>query len=523
MALRKKKNLHLRFILTFIAFIIEVTLFIVFLFLILNFESYRFYFLIPLIVCFLLNIILAIFIPNTKVGVDFKVSWLAVVLLLPFAGAILYLMFAHKITTKRRKEIINNRIHHYLEEYIYLDDKELKEEYALDKDAYSISKYISKCGYPLHKNSKFNYFESGEEGFPYIVKELKKAKKFIFFEYFIIENGEMFDTLYNIFKEKVKEGVEVYFLYDDVGTATKMPSSFYKKVRKDGINCYPFNRISPTINIRQNSRDHRKIIVIDGVIGFTGGANIADEYINKRVRFGYWKDNFLMIKGEAVNSLALSFLVSYYIASRKELDFNKYSYFNNKEYLENSYSHEKEFVQPYSDYPFDDDDISRDIYLKMIRLAKDYIYLSTPYLIPDSELENALITASKSGVKVKIITPGIPDKKIVYQVTKSFYANLMLSGIEIIEFTPGFNHEKTIIVDDKMALSGTANFEFRSLYLHLENGVFIFNNQEELRKIKNSLEWMINQGTLQKLDNYLNVSLFRRWMWSLLRIIAPLL
>ena len=518
---RKKMNLHIRFILVLLAFLLETSLFILLCFALINFNVTGYYIVIPFIIIYVLDLVLSIFIANTKVGIDYKVSWLTVLLVLPFVGAILYLLFAHKMTTKRRLKQINNPIRKEIERLIPDDSNVIHELEEIDRDAASISKYIDFNSFNLYNESDLTYYASGEEGFPVILEELKKAKRFIFLEFFIIERGEMFDSIYEILKEKVKEGVKIIFIYDDFGTSMKIPTFFYKKVRKDGIECYSFNRISPTMNIRQNSRDHKKIIVIDGIVGFTGGANLADEYINKIQRFGYWKDNFIRIKGKAVDGLTMSFLISYGIVIRKLIDFKQYYYEANKDLIDYQIEDNKCFLQPFSDIPFDYEDISKTVYLKLINSAKDYIYLSTPYLVPDSDLITALCSASKSGVKVVIVTPGIPDKKMVFQVTRSYYAELMLAGITIVEYTPGFNHEKIIIVDDKRVLTGTCNFDFRSLYLHFENSVFIANSKE-IEKMKSSFLKMVEVGTKQDMNHYVRASFFRRLYWSFLRIIAPL-
>lgn len=519
---KKKKNLHLRFFFVLAAFLLETGLFIAAVFLLINYPAYELFWLIPIALITLTNIILGYFIVNTKVEVNFKLSWLAVIIILPFLGAMLYLMFAHKITTKKRKRLMNNRMKEFLNSEKYDDKKEAENVFSIDQDSYSISRYMNYCGYPTYQNNDFTYYESGEKGFPVILEELKKAEKFILIEYFIIEFGEFYDSIYEILKEKAKSGVKVYLIYDDFGTSTKLSSRYYKNVRKDGISCYPFNRISPTINIRQNSRDHKKIIVIDGVVGFTGGCNLADEYINKIKRFGYWKDNIVRIKGQAVDSLTIPFLTSYYFASKTVLSFKELSYETNKDYLKEEIKNDKAFLIPYTDVPFDTEAISKNVYLSMINSAKNYIYLSTPYLIPDDELVNALNNAAKRGVDIKIITPGIPDKKLVYQVTRSYYSEFIVKGIKIYEFTPGFNHEKIMVVDDKMALTGTCNFDCRSMYLNMEDGVFIINDKEIL-KMRDSLLKMINKSKLQDIDKYIKVPLIKRWYWSLLRVVAPLM
>lgn len=521
---KKRKDTHLRLFIVVFLFVLEMAAIISLLALLVSADWGYWYFFGVVVFITVLNFCLGLFTINTKVQVDFKLSWITVMLVLPLFGALFYLMFAHKITTKRRKRLKNNKISMYLASHHENKDKEIEELKKISEDACSVAKYINYCGYPLFKNSSFTYYNSGEEGWPKILEELKKAQRYIFFEYFIIEDGKMYDSIYEILKEKAKSGVKVYMIYDDFGSALKVTSYYYKKVRNDGIMCYPFSRIAPTVQMRQNSRDHRKILLIDGICCFTGGCNLADEYINEIKKFGYWKDNIVKIKGEAVNNFVKAFIVNFSIVSKGKvnLDYSLFEYNSNKELLDEDYSLNNNFVQPYADVPFDNEDISRNIYLKMINLAKKYVYISTPYLIPDSELVTALINASKSGVNVTIITPGIPDKKMVYQVTKSYYAQLILAGVKIVEYTPGFNHEKTIVVDDKMALTGTANFEFRSLYLHFEDGVFVANDKE-IFKIKDNLINMINEGKEQDLNTYLNVSFPRKFLWSILRIISPLL
>ncbi len=519
---KKKKDFHPRFFLVLLAFLVETGLLVLVLFLLINFRAAATYYLIPIGILFALNFILGIFVANTKVPIDFKLSWVVIILILPFFGAVLYLLFGHKITTKRRKKLMNNKIKQFLKEYKYDDSEVLTDLNSENNEAYLISKYLNYCGYSLYENSNFTYFESGEKGFPTILEELKKAKKFIFLEYFIIEEGVLFNQIYEILKEKVKEGVKVILLYDDFGTSMKIPTSYYKKVRKDGIICYRFNKITPTINIRQNSRDHKKIIVIDGVTGFTGGSNLADEYINLTHRFGYWKDNFLMVKSNAVDGLTLPFIASYTFASRKsDLVVEDYLYEKNKDLVEGLIT-PNGFIQPFTDIPYDDEDISKNVYLRMINSAKKYIYLSTPYLVPDDDLIKAINNAAKCGVQVVIITPGIPDKKLVYQVTKSYYSEFLAKGVKIYEFTPGFNHEKLMIVDGKMALSGTINFDYRSLYLHFEDGIFV-SESSEIEKMEKSFLEMKEKSARQDINKYINTPLFKRWLWALLRIVAPLI
>ncbi len=306
-----------------------------------------------------------------------------------------------------------------------------------------------------------------------------------------------------------------------------MSSYFYLEVRKAGIKCYPFNFIRPFVDIRQNNRDHRKIMVIDGVTGFTGGINLADEYINIGSKFGLWKDNCVMLKGPAVNGLTNLFLSIWNLldnrTKKKDIlkDFSIYSYDFNKAFDLRESKISEGFVVPFGDEPFDGEEVGRNVFLGMINRANKYIYITTPYLILDEELICALRLASKSGVDVKIITPGTPDKKIVYQCTRSNYGPLLLDGVKIYEYQPGFNHEKMIVVDGIMAETGTFNFDFRSLYLHYENGIFFY-GVKEINEMTKDLEEMLKDSKAVETNKYLNISKFKRIYWSILRIISTL-
>lgn len=522
---KKKKNYHVRFIFAALAFLVGTLIIILPLTLMAMSEWFTASFYVSLAILIVLDVCCGIFIANSDVQVDFKVSWLTVLLCLPYAGAFLYLMYAQKVTTKRLKKRRINKINLQLRQSVDDTTKTLNELKEENEDAYAISRSVYKSALSgVYKKTTAEYFKFGELGFPKMIEELKKAKKFIFIEYFIIESGEFFDSIYEVLKDKAAQGVDVRFIYDDFGSVAKIDKYFYKKVREDGIQCLVFNRVRPFVDIRQNSRDHRKILIIDGCIGFTGGCNLADEYINKIERFGTWKDNIIMLKGEAVNGLTNVFLSSWalntkFVNNENPKDFH---YEVNKELHPEIILRDEGYFQPFGEIPFDGENTCRDVYLSMIHRAKDYCYLSTPYLIPDSELITALQNAAKSGVDVRIITPGIPDKKMVYQATRSYYAKLLASGVRIYEYTPGFNHTKMMVIDDKIGLTGTCNFDFRSFYLHFENCVFI-SNSPVIKDMKEDLDEMIANGQAQSATEYLNKSIWRRILWAFLRIIVPLL
>ena len=521
---KKRKPSHFRFIVAALVFLIGTIVLVGLFFVLILIESIGRYFYIPILTIILIDIICGLFIANSQSQVDFKVSWLAILLCLPLIGAILYLLYAQKITTKGKRALRRNVINKKIKEGRTDSTEILNELKVKNNDAYVIANKIYKQSYfSLYKNTSFEYYPMGEQGFPVMIEELKKAKKFIFFEYFIIESGKFFDEIYSILIQKAKEGIDVRMIYDDFGSVAKINSYFYKDAEKNGIKCFPFNRLRPMVDIRQNSRDHKKILVIDGVVGFSGGCNIADEYINKVVRFGVWKDNIFMLKGEAVNGLTTMFLSTWFINKKHGSNENPKDYFFDKmkDVRNDVVPSFDGYFQPFQEVPFDGENVLRDAFLQIITSSRKYCYISTPYLIPDSEILTALETAAKSGVDVRIVTPGIPDKKIVYSITRSYYANLLLSGVKIYEYTPGFNHAKIIVSDDTVSITGTGNLDFRSFYLHFEDSVLICLSPK-IKDIRNDLLGMMNDGKIVKVEEYLNIPLHKKIIWALLRILAPL-
>ena len=521
---RKRKDFHPRFFLIAGAFGLETLLVIALVFL-LFVDDFQEYFIWYLIAFIIIDIILALYITNSKVQIDYKVSWLAVILALPVVGGILYLLYAYKVTTKKLAKIENNKMSRFLrkQKELYIKDEVLDEINEVNPEFHTLASLNSNSNFPLYNNTNLKYYPMGEDAWEDILNCLKSAKEYIFMEFFIVEYGEFFDSIHEVLKEKAKEGVDIRFIYDDFGCATYLPKNFDKMLGKEGIKAFRFNKIKPTMNIRQNCRDHRKIIVVDGVKGFTGGCNLGDEYVNRHKRFGIWKDNFIYLEGEGIQNLITIFLSNYILCDpTNNEDFAKFSFESHKQYLENEIINKESFVQPISSMPYTEKYVLRNCFLKMINMAKKRIYLSTPYLIPDNELQTALINAAKSGIEVIIFTPGIPDKKMVYQATKSYYSMLLINGVKIYEYTPGFNHEKTMVIDDNLAITGTCNFDFRSFYLHFEESVVIYNDKE-ISKMIESFEEMKEVSSLQDVNKYLHVSFFRKIYWSILHLIAPLL
>lgn len=465
-----------------------------------------------------LSIVVVIYIMSQKDNPSFKLAWIIPVSLVPVFGGLFYLIFGLRRTTKRFRGRIN-KIHTEGAKYLEQDSEVFKEIEEEDKSISNQVKYLNKyAAAPIYKNTYTKYLSPGEEFFEELKKELKKAKNYIFMEYFIIREGKMWDSILEILEEKVKEGVDVRLIYDDMGCLTTLPYKYYEKLRKMGIKCLVFNPFVPFLSVIMNHRDHRKITVIDGHTAFTGGINLADEYINEVVRFGHWKDASIILKGEAVWNLTMMFLQAWEFNCGEKEDYNKYK---------PHYNYEGDFeddgyVQPYGDSPLDDETVGEYVYLNIINKAKDYIYINTPYLIVDNELVTALSLAAKSGVEVVIVTPHIEDKWYVHLVTRAYYAQLIEAGVKIYEYTPGFIHSKTFVSDDKVGVVGSINMDYRSLYLHFECGVFLYKTKSVMEIKKDFLE-TLDKCQLMTLEDCYNEKWYKKLLAAVIRVFAPLL
>ncbi len=320
---------------------------------------------------------------------------------------------------------------------------------------------------PLYANTDVQYFGHCPDAFEKLKEDLKTAEKFIFMEYFIVEDGACFRQIREILKEKAAQGVEVRLMYDDIGSIGTVNWQFARELNQEGICCKVFNPALPVLNLFMNNRDHRKITVIDGKIAHTGGYNLADEYFGRAKPYGEWKDTGIRLEGEAVRSLTATFLELWAVANREQQELAPY--------LEVHHPiPAKGYVQPYRENPLDREQTAENVYLHLINQAKEYVWFMTPYLIITDEMDRALELAAKRGVDVRIITPGIPDKRTVYALTRSYYASLVKNGVRIFEYTPGFCHGKQCVVDGVLASIGTSNLDYRSLYLHFENNVLLY-------------------------------------------------
>jgi len=480
---------------------------------------------IVLALLFIFTFAVVISIVNSKSIPAYKLTWLSIVALLPFLGPTFYILFGGKNTTKRQRKQIDvfiNAINRIKRDG---DIDAVVQEYdPRGQGVLNLSNYIeSETNIPMYAYTKPTYFTNGETAFPVMIEELKKAKHYIFMEYFIIQKGKFWNLILEVLKQKAQEGLDVRVLYDDIGSMGTLPFTFTRKLKKLGIKCCAFNRFKPVLSVRFNNRDHRKILVIDGHTGFTGGINLADEYINEVNRFGYWLDNCIMIKGKAVHGLTSMFLTSWCVSNKSDpAEISDPKYLSTK-YLEETTPFEVDGgIQPYGDIPFDDSNVGQRVYVNIANAAQEYLYITTPYLILDDETENALINAARRGVDVHIVTPHIPDKKMVFNVTRSFYGNLIENGVKIHEYTPGFIHEKIFICDGRIATVGTINLDYRSLYLHLENGLLIYGSsviEDMVADYKQTLE----ESELITKWKFMQLKKHKKFLWALLRIFSPLM
>ena len=445
---------------------------------------------------------------------DYKIPWILFVIILPIVGFMLYFLFHQR---KLPKKIVK-RYNTYNRSLNYSDDdthKVLKEKDILISSQAKVICDIANTH--LYQNTKVEYFAQGEAMHKKMIEELKKAKNFIFLEFFIIEEGIFWNSILEILKEKAASNVDVKIVYDDIGCMSTLPGNYYKKLRKYNIDCVLFSKLKGQADGEFNNRSHRKILVIDGKIAFTGGVNIADEYINEVERFGHWKDTGVLLEGSGVKELTKLFLTDYYINIKKEqeVDFSKY-------YIDYSVGNNS-FIIPFGDgpNPVFDQNVGKIVIMNLLNQAKEYVYITTPYLIVDSELMKTIENTALRGVDVRIIVPHIPDKKMVFEMTKSNYQLLIKSKVKIYEYEPGFIHAKSYIADGKVAMIGTINLDYRSLTHHFENGVWIYND-DVIKEMKEDFIDTMNKSIYMNNEKIKN-NLFKRFIRSLIRIFSPLL
>ncbi|MEG1828020.1 cardiolipin synthase [Niameybacter sp.] len=478
------------------------------------------YFVYLYVVFTIVSIIVVIYILNKKDNPSYKLAWIIPILLFPVFGGLFYLIFGGDKTGAKFKRSVQ-LTYEDTKKFLYQDEKIINKLQEVDRNISNQTEYIRRySSFPMHKNTSTQYLTPGEKFFEILKEELQKAQKFIFMEYFIIEEGIMWDSILEILIQKINQGIEVRLIYDDAGCIQTLPYKYNEKLEKLGIEVMVFNELKPRLSLKINNRDHRKITVIDGKVGFMGGANLADEYINVVNPYGQWKDASILLKGDAVQNLTIMFLQCWNFDRLREDDF-KESYEKYLVRIPQIYEGYG-YIQPYADSPLDEETVGENVYLNIIHKAKEYVYINTPYLIIDNELMTALTLAAKGGVDIRIITPHVPDKWYVHLLTRAYYQQLIESGVKIYEYAQGFIHSKTFVADDELGVVGTINLDFRSLYLHFECGIFMY-KAEAIQEIKDDFLSTLEECIAVTLEECYRVKWYIRLMRSIMRCFAPLM
>jgi cardiolipin synthase len=504
--------------LVFAVLLIQIALFF---FLIAGTEKYFNY---SYMILNILSIAVCVNVLNKYKKAAYKTTWIFLILLFPFFGGIMYILFRTWSNPKKLRKALEYNIHES-EEAFYLAGNRLTEFTNKYPEFRTQSKYLQNFArYPVYANTRQEYLDSGEIFFQRVIEELEKAQNYIFVESFILCEGIMLNSIIAILEKKASQGLDVRVMYDDLGCFLTIPPDYDKILMQKGIKTFIFNPFRPIVSSLQNNRDHRKIISIDGKVAFTGGINLADEYINAIDRFGHWKDAAIMLEGEGAWSLTLIFLQMWNLNSKTADDYASYYPWKNSETFNAAPVQNADswgYVQPYADNPIDDENVGEHVYIQIINQAKKYIYINTPYLVIDDNLMSALTLAAKSGVDVRIITPHRWDRWFLAATSRSYYRRLIYAGVKVYEYTSGFNHGKIFVSDDKIASVGTNNLDFRSLYLHFECGVLIYSS-EIIKAIKNDFLRTIPISQKVTYNNCTKNS-FQRLLSDLLRIFAPLM
>ena len=465
------------------------------------------------LVQFVFTIIMILYLFNCSMDASAKLTWLFLIMLAPVPASIFLWFtqknFGHRMVKERTAELIEAT-----KDMLQQDKDTLYAPELIESGTDDLCRYVNRSGcFPIYKNTSTTFFPSGEAKFEAMLEELKKAEKFIFLEYFIITEGFMWGSILKILADKAAQGVDVRVMYDGMCEISTLTADYPKRLAKLGIKCKPFSAIHPFLSSHYNYRDHRKILVIDGKVAFNGGVNLADEYINKEERFGHWKDTAVMVKGQAVESFTLMFLQMWNL-TEQEVKWDECK-------VEAS-AESDGYVMPYCDCPLDGERVGESVYMDILYRAKHYVHIMTPYLILDNELETALKYAAQRGVDVKIILPGIPDKKIAYSLAKSHYSQLVKYGVKIYEYDPGFVHAKIFVSDNEKAVVGTINLDYRSLYHHFECATYMYKTSC-VSEIEADYQETLKKCSAVTNESIKNEKIFYKVFGAIVKILAPLM
>lgn len=468
--------------------------------------------------CVVLSVLVVLRIVSTRSDPGYKIAWIIPILLVPVFGGLVYLLFGgNRMSGRLRRKM--ESAHRKFGDMAEADCRaeELLAPYG--QDAVNQARYLERYAQcPPYENTAAKYYPLGDDVWEDMLEVLRGAERYIFLEYFIIEPGEFWDSIVAVLEEKAAAGVEVRLIYDDVGSLYTLPKDYDRTMEAKGVHCKVFNRFIPVLSARLNNRDHRKFLIVDGKVGFTGGINMADEYVNLRVKYGHWKDSAIRLTGEGVWSMTMMFLAMWSYMSGKEEDFASFWPASLPEEAKGVDG----VVQPYWDSPLDGEPVGETVYLNLINKAGKYVYITTPYLIISDNVNTALCAAAKAGVDVRIMTPHVPDKRTIFEVTQAHYEPLLEAGVRIYEYTPGFVHAKNFAVDDKYATVGTVNMDYRSMFLHFENGVLLYETPS-VADIREDFLDTQTKSLMVTLEDCRSTSIFRRTLRDLLRLFSPLL
>lgn len=464
------------------------------------------------------SVIFMMMIINNDSNPAYKIAWIILIALFPIGGCLLYLYVKYNIGTIATRKIIKN-ISVKIKAFSKTEDRIKESIFNEHSDIEKLSNYLEKeGGCPTFNQSEVNYYPLGDDCMEPIIAELEKAKEFIFMEFFMVEEGVFFNRVLDVLERKAKEGVEVRFMYDDLGCVALLPRNYIERLRQKGIMARTHAHLTPFLSTHYNNRDHRKIIVVDGKWALTGGINLCDEYINAFEKYGHWKDNAVSVRGDAVKGFTLLYLQmwnSESYSTATNFDYSKYL----KTYPVKGNGG---YIIPYGDGPHQDELVAENVYMDILNNAKDYVYIMTPYLILDYEMEKTIKHAAMSGIDVRIILPSIPDKKIAFDIARTYYLNLLHAGVKLYEYTPGFIHAKTFLSDDRIGVVGTINLDYRSLYLHYECGCILYKN-EILSEIKKDFINTFSVSTKVDSKYYHNIFILRRFIGRIFRVFGPLM
>ena len=466
------------------------------------------------IILTIMDILVVLYVVNANISPAYKINWLIISAIFPLASGVLYLMFgSRRVPPKFRREHLASVLKF---KPLLKNDEVLSEVSKGDESIYKQIKYINDYSYfPLYKYNKSTYYPTGESMFEALLEDMKEAKHYIYIEMFILQQGKLLNAILEVLEEKVKEGVDVRLIYDDIGSAMYLSRDFNRLLKEKGIKYQMFNPMRPILLVTMNNRDHRKLVVIDGNVGYTGGLNFGDEYINEVSLYGLWKDAGIRIEGTAVKNMTVMFLQFWQASTEQIITLPE-----GEPVVE--FTEEKGYVQPFSDSPTDSEDVSKTAHLNMIWSAKHHLYIMTPYFVVDNETLSALKQASKNGIDVRIILPHVPDKVYMLESARSYYKELISAGVKVYEYTPGFIHSKVMMADDRIAIVGTINMDYRSYYLNFECATLLYKTKA-LKDIRKDFDRTFEESQLIDMADCLKIPLYKVIIRAVLKLFAPIM